>query len=128
MLNHAKVLATDSAYLVTPKEGIDINSLVLSFYNSLTLVFSELNGRFYGGDVLELTPNEFKELPLPYLKFSKQEFRHYSKLIMDETDFDYAVQELDNFVLRKAFPSITEQEFQMLKAIRLKLISRRKRL
>jgi hypothetical protein len=65
IINEAKALATDSAYLVTAKKDIDINSLVLLFYNSLTLVFSEINGRFYGGGVLELTPNEFKKLPIP---------------------------------------------------------------
>ncbi|HEX7412674.1 MAG TPA: N-6 DNA methylase, partial [Bacteroidia bacterium] len=100
IINEANVLATDSAYIVDTKENVDIKSLVLSFYNSLTLVFAELNGRFYGGGVLELTPNEFKKLPLPYLKFSEAKFSKYLKLFQSEKDFNDNIRELDNFILR----------------------------
>jgi adenine-specific DNA-methyltransferase len=74
----------------------DIDSFIFSFYNSLTLVFSELGGRYYGGGVLELTPNEFKELPIPYLHIRNNTFNKLShkfqkskdiKEILDYTDF-----------------------------------------
>ncbi|HHQ4746911.1 TPA: hypothetical protein ACSQX0_003786, partial [Vibrio cholerae] len=74
MVNRAEVYVTDSAYRIKMNDGYDIESLVYSFYNSLTLLFSELNGRYYGGGVLELTPNEFKGLPIPYLKVNKKDF------------------------------------------------------
>lgn len=128
VVNEAKVLATDSAYVVNPNEGIDTNSLVLSFYNSLTLVFAELYGRFYGGGVLELTPNEFKKLPLPYVKFSKTQFSKYLKLFQSNEDFNTNIREMNNFVLRKAMPYITDADISALERIRAKLISRRKRL
>lgn len=54
-----------------------LEGLCFSFYNSLTLLFSEIDGRFYGGGVLELTPNEFKGLPLVYHEPSKDEFRAF---------------------------------------------------
>lgn len=64
--NSADVYVTDSAYQITTYLGFNIESLVYSFYNSLTLLAAEMQGRYYGGGVLELTPNEFKNLPIPY--------------------------------------------------------------
>ena len=75
--NNAKVLVTDSAYKIEMRDGYKINNLIFSFYNSLTLTFAELNGRFYGGGVLELTPNEFKNIPVPYLNVSTNEFKSF---------------------------------------------------
>ncbi|MGB4811325.1 MAG: N-6 DNA methylase [Methylophilaceae bacterium] len=128
IINEANVLATDSAYLVNPKENIDINSLVLSFYNSLTLIFAEINGRFYGGGVLELTPNEFKKLPLPYFKFSEVEYLKFLKLFQSEKDFDSNIKKLDTLILKSVIPTITDSEIELLVLIKQKLISRRKRL
>jgi hypothetical protein len=51
---------------VKPKEGFKAEALCFSFYNSLTALFCEVEGRFYGGGVLELTPVEFRRLPLEY--------------------------------------------------------------
>jgi adenine-specific DNA-methyltransferase len=51
---------------------------IFSFYNSLTLVFAETNGRYYGGGVLELTPSEFKKLPIPYINISASKFEDFT--------------------------------------------------
>jgi adenine-specific DNA-methyltransferase len=50
--NNAKVLVTDTAYQIEMRDNFHIESLVYSFYNSLTLTFAELGGRYYGGGVL----------------------------------------------------------------------------
>lgn len=63
-INRAKALVTDTGYRVTANQGIDVERLVMSFYNSITLLFVEIFGRSYGGGVLELTPSEFKMLPI----------------------------------------------------------------
>ncbi len=73
-VNSCGVLATDSAYHLRMKPNIEIKDLCASFYNSLTLLFAEIEGRFYGGGVLEVTPNEFRRLPLPMSSFSELEF------------------------------------------------------
>ncbi|MCJ2164640.1 N-6 DNA methylase [Pseudodesulfovibrio sp. S3] len=65
--NQADVFVTDAAYRIRMNEGLAIEGLIMSFYNSLTLLCSELFGRYYGGGVLELTPKEFRSLPLPYV-------------------------------------------------------------
>jgi adenine-specific DNA-methyltransferase len=94
--NEANVLATDSAYNIEMIDNYNINSFIFSFYNSLTFVFSELGGRYYGGGVLELTPKEFKNLPVPYQNISNTEFKDLShrfknckniKEILNHTDF-----------------------------------------
>jgi len=64
--NNSNALVTDSAYKVGMRNGYDLNSFIYSFYNTLTLLLSELEGRYYGGGVLELIPSEFKKLPIPY--------------------------------------------------------------
>jgi len=78
-VNNCDVLATDSAYHIRMKQNFDIQSLCASFYNSLTLLFAEIEGRFYGGGVLELTPNEFRRLPVPYHEISEDYFVQFAK-------------------------------------------------
>ena len=51
--NNTNALVTDSAYKVNVHTEFDLDSLIFSFYNSLTLAFSEIDGRYYGGGVLE---------------------------------------------------------------------------
>lgn len=124
--NDASVFATDSAYVVSTRVGYDITSLIFSFYNSLTLIFSELNGRYYGGGVLELTPNEFKNLPIPYLEITQGDFESLIfKMSGSIPVVDDFFKDLDFFILKKAIPDITDEEIFQLSAIRKKLSSRR---
>lgn len=64
VLNTAKAFTTDTAYRITSR-GIDDARLVYSFVNSLTALSAELEGRHYGGGVLELVPSEINRLLLP---------------------------------------------------------------
>nr|WP_294338274.1 class I SAM-dependent methyltransferase [uncultured Sphingomonas sp.] len=73
-LNEADVYITDTAYGLRMKDGFTDRGLCFSFYNSMTLLFAETDGRFYGGGVLELSPKEFRGLPLAYHEPSDQEF------------------------------------------------------
>jgi tRNA1(Val) A37 N6-methylase TrmN6 len=76
-LNEADVYLTDTAYGLRMKDGYSIRGLCYSFYNSLTLLFAETNGRFYGGGVLELSPKEFRGLPLIYHEPTEEEFQSF---------------------------------------------------
>lgn len=73
-VNEANVYITDTAYGIFPKHGHTIRGICFSFYNSITLLFAETNGRFYGGGVLELSPNELKGLPMVYHEPTDEEF------------------------------------------------------
>ena len=68
ILNEAKAFTTDSAYRVEVQPGIKPEHLVFSFINSLTALSAELEGRHYGGGVLELVPSEIERLRIPLIK------------------------------------------------------------
>lgn len=65
VLNQIGALTTDTAYRVRPKGTINSTALVFNFFNSLTSLSSEIEGRHYGGGVLELVPSEIERLMIP---------------------------------------------------------------
>lgn len=122
--NVANTLVTDSAYMVDIREGFSIDNIVFSFYNSLTLLFAELEGRYYGGGVLELTPSEFKNLPIPYLEIGKKTFNSFKR--------DFAVKPsitsiLDQNDLRILGPTLglNQEDIERLRSIHRKLLMTR---
>ena len=67
LLNRASVFTTDTVYrgdmfpLFADREG----DLIAGFQNTLTLLSAEIEGRTYGGGVLELVPSEIARLQVP---------------------------------------------------------------
>jgi len=123
--NSADVLVTDCAYEVQMKEGLGINDLIHSFYNSLTLCFAELYGRYYGGGVLELTPNEFKSLPMPYLRASVRDFNNFAASFKAKQSISEICAINDRQTLSSPEYAIDDETIQKLAAIRQKLFLRR---
>lgn len=66
IINAAKAYTTDTMHRVYLKQGTNLEALTGSYYNSLSLAFSEISGRSYGGGVLELMPSEVEKILLPY--------------------------------------------------------------
>lgn len=64
ILNRSEAYTTDTAYRIRVLSGT-ADALVYGFYNSLTALSAELEGRHYGGGVLELVPSEIEKLQLP---------------------------------------------------------------
>ena len=64
ILNTAGAYTTDTAYRIRAKSGTAAQ-LVYGFINSLTALSAELEGRHYGGGVLELVPSEIEKLLVP---------------------------------------------------------------
>ena len=64
ILNKLMAYTTDTAYRIRVKEGT-ASQLVTSFVNPLTALSAELEGRHYGGGVLELVPSEIERLLIP---------------------------------------------------------------
>lgn len=122
--NVAQVHVTDSAYKIEMRDGFDINSLIFSFYNSLTLAFSEIDGRYYGGGVLELTPNEFKHLPIPYTKISPSSFEAFRKRFEKKKSIDGLLESSDSLILKEKL-SLSDDEIARIRAIKAKLINKR---
>lgn len=63
ILNHAGAYTTDTAYRIRAR--VNAAALVGSFLNPLTALSAELEGRHYGGGVLELVPSEIERLLVP---------------------------------------------------------------
>lgn len=65
ILNKVGAYTTDTAYRIRTLKGTSVEQLVGCFYNGLTALSAELEGRHYGGGVLELVPSEIEKLVLP---------------------------------------------------------------
>jgi len=122
--NEANVLVTDSAYKIQMRDGRNINDLIYSFYNSLSLSFTELQGRYYGGGVLELTPSEFKKLPVPYLNITETQFNKFRKIFENKTDIENVLKIHDAQILNSSL-NLTTEEIEKIQSIRNKLVSKR---
>jgi adenine-specific DNA methylase len=64
ILNKLGAYTTDTAYRIRTRQS-DAERLVACFVNPLTALSAELEGRHYGGGVLELVPSEIERLILP---------------------------------------------------------------
>ena len=98
LINEAQVYVTDSAYKICMKTGFDLSSFIYSFYNTLTIVCSELFGRYYGGGVLELIPSEFKRLPIPYVAINEKIFQQFYNRAKKAANITEILQENDNYI------------------------------
>lgn len=125
IFNETDSIVTDTSYRITMVKEYDIRSLVYSFYNSLSLAFSEVLGRYYAGGVLELTPSEFKDIPLVYTNIEEDSFNKFARDFKNKKDIDELLEKNDQNTLSEY---LTSEEISSLKAIRNKLYSRRSNL
>jgi len=122
--NSSDAFVTDSAYKIEMKDSFDLNSFIYSFYNTLTLVFSEIEGRYYGGGVLELTPSEFKKLPIPYIKITNDKFKRFTSNFENKENIEQILMQNDFEILNSTL-QLNNIEIEKLRKIRLKLINKR---
>jgi adenine-specific DNA-methyltransferase len=123
--NNAKVLTTDCAYTISMKDNFVLDNFLFAFYNSLTLAFAELYGRSYGGGVLELTPNEFKNLPVPYLDILPDDFESFVKDFSVKTTIKEICRKNDIKIFKSIYPDIDLDRIEKVFQIREKLYLRR---
>lgn len=124
--NKSNAFVTDSAYKVEMKDGFDLNSLIYSFYNSLTLLLAEIEGRYYGGGVLELIPSEFKNLPLPYKYIDDNEFLEFTKQFENKVSIESLLLQNDFRILNDSL-GIGLEELYKIVELRKKLKIKRLR-
>lgn len=97
--NEAGATSTDTVHRVRIRNTVDRRNLCAVFFNSLTLAWSEVCGRSYGGGVLELEPKEAEKLPIPLLRDIAIEPDKIDNLLRDgkhQEALDYS----DNIVLK----------------------------
>ena len=121
--NPSGIHTTDIAYNLQLNEGIDAESLVFCFYNSLTLAQCEFAGRYYAGGVSELTPNEFRSVCIPYRNIQTADIFKLKKMFSEKKHLDSII----NFVNSKTLTfGLNSEEIHQLDSIRKRLIRRRK--
>ena len=99
-----------------------MKSLAFSFFNTLTFILTELEGRYYGGGVLELTPNEFKSLRIPYFELQDDTYYdHLEELLRGKNSPSIILDYVDGIVLN----GLSNDERSQLTEIRNRLLNRR---
>ncbi len=71
VFNKVQAYTTDTTYRVRSKK-FNEPTIVTSFINSLTALSAEIEGRHYGGGVLELVPSEIRKLLVPIRRFDEK--------------------------------------------------------
>jgi len=68
VINNIDAVSTDTMHRIKFNKGINRDKVLLSYYNSITFAFTEINGRSYGGGVLEILPRELGSIILPNIQ------------------------------------------------------------
>ncbi|MCC0782701.1 class I SAM-dependent methyltransferase [Clostridioides sp. ES-S-0108-01] len=87
--SEVEAVSTDTMHRIRFNADIDHNRVLLSYYNSITLAFTEIEGRSYGGGVLEILPGEFEKVIIPDLQ---------SNELITNDIVNYLIQEIDTRV------------------------------
>lgn len=124
VLNEAKAYTTDTMHRVFIHEGIDKKAFVASYYNSLSFVFAEIQGRNFGGGCLELMPSEVGGIRLPYRKENAAIFDHIDEMLRDKKSADEILDYTDGIILQEGY-GLSEKEANMLRSIWHKIMNRR---
>lgn len=124
IINQAGAYTTDTMHRVFVKKGTDIKALTASYYNSLSLAFTEVSGRSHGGGVLELMPNEAEKVLLPYHKDNAKLLSKIDKLVRDKTDIEDVLKITNQIILKEHF-GLTQKEINLAHSIWKKLSNRR---
>lgn len=124
IINEAKAYTTDTMHRVFVHQGTNIKALIASYYNSLSLAFTEVSGRSHGGGVLELMPNEAERVVLPYHKDNDSLLPQIDKLIRNKTDIEDVLKVTNQIILIEHY-DLTQKEIKLAHGIWKKLSYRR---
>jgi adenine-specific DNA-methyltransferase len=127
VLNSAGVITTDTIYqgrMTTAFDGREAD-LVAGFHNTATLLTTEIEGRSFGGGVLELVPTEIGRISIPMLPGFGQCLGHLDDLARSAgPDSDELVRRTDE-LLADAIPKLTPDLLRELRDARAALLQRR---
>jgi adenine-specific DNA-methyltransferase len=121
IVNEIGALNTDTAYRVSTEK--DPVSFAYSFYNSLTAISAELEGRSYGGGVLELVPSEVRRLVIPFITATRQQIEELDSAIEGNISTNALLAMQDEIVLKQI--GLSNLDIANIQKARIKLQSRR---
>ena len=124
ILNEANAYTTDTMHRVFMKKDTDKNAFIASFYNSLSLAFSEIVGRSYGGGVLELMPSEAGKILLPYQTDNADLLATIDKMMREKKSIDEILKITNKQILKDGY-GFTDKEIKLADSIWKKLSARR---
>ena len=105
VVNEKNALTTDTVYRIKRKENTEFISdkhFVFSFINSLTFLSCELEGRYYGGGVLELVPSEVEKVTIPINHhFTEENFEIVDNMLREKKEIDEILDYTDPILLSK---------------------------
>ncbi len=123
VVNNSSATSTDTIHRIRFKEGINKQTAVISFLNSLTFAFSEITGRSYGGGVLTFEPTEIEEIRIPVAVKAKIDFDKVENLIRARK-IENILDIVDNAILIEKL-GFSKIEVDMFRNIWRKLSQRR---
>lgn len=124
ILNEAGAYTTDTMHRVFMKKNVNINAFIASFYNSLSLAFSEISGRSYGGGVLELMPSEVEKILIPYRIENKDMLHEIDMRMRNKESIEHILKITNEQILKKGF-GFDSAEIKLADGIWKKLSARR---
>jgi adenine-specific DNA methylase len=122
--NRLEAYTTDTAYRINAR-GCTPEKLIYCFLNALTALSAELEGRHYGGGVLELVPTEIEKLLVPLPSSIRPEIRRLDTLVR-QSSAATVLQQQNETVL--AALGLSKSDRDQLFAAWLRLKNRRQRL
>lgn len=124
ILNEANAYTTDTMHRVFMNKDTDKNAFIASYYNSLSLAFSEIVGRSYGGGVLELMPSEAEKILLPYKINNSDLMLTIDKMMREKRSIDEILEITNKQILKDGY-GFTDYEVKLADSIWKKLSNRR---
>jgi adenine-specific DNA methylase len=123
ILNEIGAFTTDTAYRIKC-DYLKNELFVYCFMNSLTALSAELEGRSYGGGVLELVPSEINQLLIPIADIKNPDLEKLDQLVRSKKP-EFYLPLLDNIILSNI--GISAKDQNILFNTWLKLKNRRQR-
>ena len=109
---------------LTDKKYINLKAVVASYYNSLSLAFTEICGRSHGGGVLELMPSEVGSILLPYNETNQQLLVKIDIMMRKGKNIDEILAVTDKIILKNKY-GFSNAEIKLANQIWKKLVNRR---
>jgi hypothetical protein len=122
--NRLEAFTTDTAYRINSTVSTP-EKLIYCFLNSLTALSAELEGRHYGGGVLELVPTEIEKLLVPVPTSIRPEIRKLDSLVR-QSNVETVLEEQNERILGTM--GVPKSDQNALLAAWLRLKNRRQRL
>ena len=124
IINEAQAYTTDTMHRVKIKKNINTRAFAASYYNSLSLAFSEISGRSYGGGVLELMPSEVEKILLPYKDANADFIAEIDEMMRKKTYIHKILEYTNNLILKDGY-GLSKTEINVADSIWRKLSHRR---